>query len=73
LNPADWIGKERVEVFRKTEVGERHFRFLVVLIGGILEFPGENGVLGLVRRLHSLQVFEIKPVTKELDRWMFGA
>ena len=41
-------GEERVGLFRKTEVGKRHFRFLVAFGGRILEFPKEKVVLRLV-------------------------
>ena len=44
-------GVEGVQLFRKAEVGGRHFRFLVVFGGGISEFPKEKAVLGLVWRL----------------------
>jgi hypothetical protein len=42
------VGVERVRLFRKTEVGGGHFRFLVVFGSWISEFPGEMVILGLV-------------------------
>jgi hypothetical protein len=56
-----------VRLFRKTEVGGRHFRFLVVFGGRISEFPKEKAIFGLVWRLQQLQVFEIKPWYRELE------
>ena len=54
-------GRERGRLFRKTEVGGWHFRFLVVFGSGISEFAREMAILGLVRRLQQSTVFEIKP------------
>ena len=48
LTLVGWEGDEGVRLFRKAEVGGRHFRFLVVFGGGILEFPKEKAVFGLV-------------------------
>jgi hypothetical protein len=42
LTPMIWMSGERIRLFRKTEVGGRHFRFLVVFGRGISEFPREN-------------------------------
>ena len=48
LTLAEWEGGEGVQLFRKAEVGRRHFRFLVVFGSGIWEFPKEKAVWGLV-------------------------
>jgi len=42
------LGEDRAQLFRKTEVGGRHFRFLVAFGGEISEFPGEKVISGLV-------------------------
>ena len=49
------MGKRGCRLFRKTEVGGWHFRFLVVFGSGISEFSKETAVLGLVRRLQQLK------------------
>ena len=55
-----------MQLFRKTEVGGWHFRFLVVFRGEISPFPKETVVFGLVWRLQQYSVGD-QALGKELD------